>query len=162
MDAREKVYEILKSFSTTMMITVGPAKRPEARPMQVAQAEENGNVWFFTGNGGRVANEIAEDSYVLLVFQDERSAYLSLRGNARVVTDRAKKEELWSEPFKVWFPGGIDDPDLALVAVEPLGAEYWDNRGMNRLEYLYEAAKAYVKGETPKVDEPDHHAKVTL
>jgi general stress protein 26 len=162
MDPRAKVYEIVKKFSTTMMVTLGPENRPEARPMHIAKAEENGSIWFFTGSGGRVANEVAEDPYVLLVFQDERSSYLTLRGNARVVNDRATMKELWSEPYKVWFPGGLDDPELTLIAVEPLGAEYWDNGGLNRIEYLYEAAKAYVTGTTPKVNDPEEHAKVTL
>ena len=98
----------------------------------------------------------------LLVFQDERSAYLSLRGKARVVHDKARVMDLWKEAYKVWFPGGIDDPELALLAVDPMNAEYWDNRGMNGIEYLFESAKAYVKGETPDVSDVDQHAKVRL
>lgn len=162
MDPKAKVYEMVKSFSTTMLVTLGPGKKPESRPMQIAQAEEGGNVWFFTGNGGRVTKEIAEDPFVLLTFQEERSKYLSVRGNARVVNDKAKIKELWSEPYKVWFPGGIDDPELALIAVDPIAAEYWDNSGMNKLEYLYEAAKAYVKGGKPAMDDPDQHARVKM
>jgi hypothetical protein len=43
-----------------------------------------------------------------------------------------------------------------------MDAEYWDNRGMNKLEYLFEAARAYVKGEKPHVAEVDQHAKAIL
>jgi general stress protein 26 len=97
-----------------------------------------------------------------LVFQDERSAYVSLRGRARLVEDRGRVREFWKEAYQAWFPGGINDPDLALLAVDPVAAEYWDSRGTNKLEYLFEAAKAYVKGEKPDVSDADQHAKVRM
>ena len=56
----------------------------------------------------------------------------------------------------------MEDPHVALVAVDPIDAEYWDNRGMNKLEYLFESAKAYIKGEKPAVGDIDQHAKTNL
>jgi general stress protein 26 len=85
-----------------------------------------------------------------------------MRGWARVANDSKRVHEVWKEPYKVWFPRGPDDPDIALVVVEALDAEYWDNRGMNKLEYLFEAAKAYVKGKRPDVTDVDQHAKAIL
>ena len=130
--------------------------------MQVARVEDSGEIWFFTGRGGTVATEIEEEAVVLLSFQKDNSAYLSVRGKARNVVDRNRISEFWKEPYRVWFPGGPGDPNFDLVAVDPIDAEYWDNRGSNKLEYLFEAAKAYVKGEIPDVEEPDHHAKTSL
>ena len=84
-EARAKVYDILKGFSTAMFVTIGPSGRPESRPMQLARVDdEDGDVWFFTGRGGTLAEEVKEESVVLLVFQNDTSAYLSLRGKARV------------------------------------------------------------------------------
>ena len=105
-DVRAKVHDILKSFSTAMFVTIGPSGRPEARPMHVAPAEdEAGDIWFFTGKGATLVNEIKADATVLLAFQNENSAYLSLRGKARLVEDRKRIKELWKEPYRVWFPG---------------------------------------------------------
>ena len=151
MDTKAKVYELVESFDNTMMVTCGPGKRLEARPMHVAKAEENGNIWFFTGNHGRVVQELESEPEVLLCFQEERTKYLSMRGTARVVHDKVKIKELWNETYKVWFPGGIDDPELALLAVDPVDAEYWDNGGLNKLQYMFKTAKAYVTGDRPKV-----------
>jgi hypothetical protein len=39
--------------------------------------------------------------------------------------------------------------------------EYWDNAGLKGLRSVYDAAKAYVAGETPKTDGAQH-AKVSL
>ncbi|HXJ44194.1 MAG TPA: pyridoxamine 5'-phosphate oxidase family protein, partial [Bryobacteraceae bacterium] len=76
MDTREKVYELLKNFSTAMMVTTGGSGELEARPMQIAEVEDHGTVWFFTGRAGRVVHEVAEESSVLLVFQEEHRSYL--------------------------------------------------------------------------------------
>ena len=162
-ETRKKVYDILKGFSTAMFVTIGPGGRPEARPMQIAKVDdEGGDIYFFTGRGGTLATEIEEDATVLLAFQNDNSAYLSIRGNARVIEDAARHQFYWKEAYRVWFPGGPSDPDLALVGVAPIDAEYWDNRGSNKLEYLFGAAKAYVKGEKPDVSDPDRHAKTSL
>jgi general stress protein 26 len=162
-EATEKVHDILKSFSTAMLVTIGPTSRPVARPMHIARIEEDGGrVWFLTGNTGHLVKEISEEAVVLLVFQNENSAYLSLRGKARLVEDRSRIKDLWKEPYKVWFPKGADDPEIALIAVDPIDAEYWDNRGTNKLEYLFEAAKAYLKGEKPELAGVDQHAKTSL
>jgi general stress protein 26 len=162
-ETRKKVYDILKGFSTAMFVTIGPNGRPEARPMQIAKAEdEGGDIYFFTGRGGTLATEIQENAVVLLSFQNDSSAYLSIRGKARVIEDAARHQFYWKEAYRVWFPGGPSDPTLALIGVEPIDAEYWDNRGSNKLEYLFEAAKAYVKGEKPDVGDPDQHAKTSL
>ena len=162
MDPQAKVYDILKNFSTAMMVTTGPGKRPEARPMHIAKLDEGGDLWFLTSQSGRIVAEIGDEPLVLLVFQDERNSYLSVRARARVVQDHGRVKEIWKEPFKVWFPGGVEDPEIALLAVTPVSAEYWDNSGLNKLSYLFEAAKAYIKGEKPAVGEPDLHAKVSL
>jgi general stress protein 26 len=162
-EARARVYEILKGFSTAMLVTIGPSGRPESRPMQVARLDdENGDVWFFTGRGGTLAEEIKEEAVVLLVFQNDTAAYLSLRGKAHVIEDVSRIREYWKEPYRVWFPGGPGDPQLALVGVKAIDAEYWDNRGTNKLEFMFEAAKAYLSGEKPVVGDGDKHAKTTL
>lgn len=162
-DERAKVHDILKGFSTAMFVTFGHGGRPAARPMHVARMEEEaGEVWFFTGRGGTLVDDLHAEPIVLLAFQNDTSAYLSLRGRARLEHDRARMKELWKEPYKVWFPRGPEDPNIALVAVDLLDAEYWDNRGANKLEYLFEAAKAYVKGDTPVITGVDQHAKTTL
>lgn len=158
-----KVYDILKGFSTAMFVTLGHGGRPSAKPMHVAQLDEKAHeVWFLTSQYGTLADELARDTVVLLVFQNDTSAYVSVSGRAHIVRDTAKVRELWKEPYKVWFPRGPEDPEITLVAVDLIEAEYWDNRGMNKLQYLFEAAKAYMQGHKPDVVDADQHATTTL
>jgi general stress protein 26 len=162
-DPKTKMFDILRSFSTAMLVTVGASRGLKSRPMHMATMEEaSGQVWFLTGKGGSLVDEVKDNSSVLLVFQSEHSAYLSVSATATVVNDKEKVKELWKEPYKVWFPGGPEDPEIALIAASIVGSEYWDTRGMNKLEYLFEAAKAYIKGEKPELPDGDLHGKVSL
>jgi len=131
--------------------------------MHLARIEEEAaKICFFTGQSGTLMEELQKDGAVLLTFQNDNSAYAAVRGHAWIEHDKDRVKELWKAPFKVWFPGGPEDPEVALVAVQLMDAEYWDNRGMNKLDYLFEAAKAYVKGQKPEVPGVDQHAKTAL
>jgi general stress protein 26 len=158
----ERVRELLESFETAMLVTRGRDASLHARPMAIARVEAGCELWFFTGRSTAKVHEIENDQRVLIVCQDEMSRYVALSGFARLVVDRAKVSELWKESFKVWFPQGVSDPDLFLIRVQPDDAEYWDNQGFKSVRYLFEAAKAYVRGTRPHVDEPEQHGKVSF
>lgn len=153
--------DLLQRFHTAMLITLTPEHAVHARPMAFARVEEDGTVWFFSGRSSAKVREIELNSHVSLTAQDGDSLFLTIAGRAVLLGDREKVEELWREPFRVWFPAGRDDPNLQLIAVRPEHGEFWDNTGANRLNYYWEAAKAYVSGTTPEVSS-DQHATVAL
>ncbi|MGB8167900.1 MAG: pyridoxamine 5'-phosphate oxidase family protein [Chthoniobacteraceae bacterium] len=159
---REQFHELLKQFSTAMLITNAGEDRLRARPMAVARVEDDDRVWFITGAETAKVHEIENDTRVHLVAQNDRSAYLSLSGHADLVRDRSKVAELWQEPFRVWFPEGKDDPNIELILVHPDEGEFWDNEGVNKVRYIFQAAKAYVTGTTPAVAEGEQHGRVRL
>ena len=67
-----------------------------------------------------------------------------------MIEDAAKKEQLWNKMAEAWFPGGPNDPDLALVQVQIVHASYWDVKE-SKLVQLYEMAKAVVTGKPPPI-----------
>jgi len=153
---------LLKTFRTAMLVTRTGEHGVHARPMAIADVEDDGRVWFISGADTAKIHEIEKDSHVNIVAQDGNSAFLSLAGRASLVLDRAKIASLWKEAFRVWFPGGKDDPSIELISVQPDSGEFWDSTGANRCRYLWEAAKAYVTGTTPETDDGDMHGKVRL
>ncbi len=84
-----------------------------------------------------------------------------MSGTATVVRDQALIDRLWSEAWKLWFPAGKTDPAIAMIKFEAREGEYWDKAGAEALKYVFEAIKAYAKGEKPKSDEKQH-GKVAL
>ena len=156
----QKIHDLIEKFDTAMLVTHGRDGFERARPMAIANVEPNGTVWFFTGRVSEKVREILVDDEVLLVMQKDHSLYLSLSGHATLVDNSGKAAELWRESYKTWFPGGINDPNLLLVRVSANLVEYWDNTGLNGIKYLFESAKAYVQGVSPKVSEPEQHDRV--
>ena len=158
----EKVHEMLQSFHTAMLITHGGKDAMHARPMEIAHAGADCHVWFYTDTQSPKTREIRQEDSVLLTFQKDHQKYLTIEGTADLVTDRAMIKSFWKEPFRVWFPEGIDDPNLMLVHIIPNQAEYWDNSSLQGVRYLYETAKAYVSGTRPEIDDGEIHGKVDL
>lgn len=160
-----KFCDLLGKFDTGMLITHAGNNNLHGRPMAVAQLEEfpqGCDLWFVTSYDTPKMDEIRSNSQVLVTFQNRNDQFLSLSGRAELVRDRQKVDELWQEPFKVWFPEGKDDPNLVLIQVHASQGEYWDNGGLNKISFLFEAMKAYTTGDTPNVKEGAQHGKVQL
>ncbi|MDB6175069.1 MAG: class probable F420-dependent enzyme [Chthoniobacteraceae bacterium] len=143
-----------------MLVTHAGNGKLRARPMALAKVESDGQLWFITDSETAKAHEIETESDVQVVCQNDRSTYLSLQGRASLIHDREKIEELWQEPFKVWFPKGKEEPNLALISVEPIEGEFWDTQGLKKISYLFEAAKAYATGTTPNIEEGEQHGRL--
>lgn len=157
---RERFYEIIKGFSSGMLVTRAPEGQLRSRPMSLAEVEDGGALYFVTGLDTPKVRELEADAHVNVALQG-KTQFASLSGHAEVVRDRAAIERLWSESWRVWFPEGKDDPALCLLRVHPVEGEYWDNAGAKGLRYLFEAAKAYVQGKTPET-EKEQNARVQL
>jgi general stress protein 26 len=158
-DPRTHLLSLLKEFDTGILTSVAPDGSLHARPLRVASTEPEGTLWFPTTISSPKVDEIQADRTVSVTFQS-RAIYLAFSGTASVVRDRAKIDEVWSEPMKVWFPEGKDDPELVLLRVALDTGEYWDQRGASGLKYMFKAAKAYMTGNRPEADGPDEHGVV--
>ena len=158
----DKLRELLQDFDAAMLVTRNAAGQLRSRPMAVADVEPGGTLWFITERHSGKMEEIARDNHVNVVMQSSLK-FVSISGTATPVEDRAKVAQLWNEAWKVWFPGGKDDPGLVLLKVQGDAGEYWDNSGFSGVKYLIEAGKAYLSGTKPDVDrDPKIHGKVAL
>lgn len=157
-----KLRELLNEFGVAMLVTRTPDGSLRARPMALADVEANGSLWFATDRHSGKVDELEQDRHAAVTMQSKMT-FVSLSGTARVVDDRAKLSQLWKPEWKVWFPGGKDDPNIVLLKVDGTAGEYWDNSGANGVKYLIEAGKALLTGERPAVgDDPKVHGKVAL
>lgn len=171
----QKIYDLLDTFRTVMLVShaVTPSEAPAgeatgdreseitSRPMGVARLEEDCTMHFMTDADSAKVYEIRENPVVHVIAQDSNDRFVSVRGTARVSNDRALIRDLWSEPYKVWFPDGPESPEIRVVTVSPTQGEYWDNHGKNKIKYLLEAAKAYATGTRPE-NSKDEYGRVEL
>lgn len=127
-DKLAKLREIVKAVDICMLTTVDERGDLHSRPMSNNRdVEFNGDLWFFTYGSSHKIDEVGRVPKVNASFADvDGQLYASLTGQAEVVRDRAKIEELWKPELRAWFPEGVDTPDIALLKVTVERAEYWD------------------------------------
>ena len=120
--------ELLKGIDIAMLTTLGDAGYPVSRPLSTQDTSYDGEViWFLTeGDSPKVA-EIRQHPKVNLGYASkDKNLYLSVVGDARVLRDQSKIDELWSDALKAFFPKGNHDPNLVLLEVRVRTAEFWE------------------------------------
>lgn len=145
-----KLYDLIKDVKIAMMTTIDTDGTLRSRPMYNQEADEQGDLWFFTQIQSPKVTEVSRDNEVNIAYADpSKQHYVSVSGKAEVVRDKRIIEEKWTEGLRTWFPQGADDPQIALLRVHPLKGEYWDSPSSTVL-HLYGYAKAALTGEPPK------------
>ena len=146
-DNLEKLRDMIKDIDFCMLTTIDENGDPHSRPMSSnGQIDPDGDLWFFTGLSSHKVNEIANSPKVNVSFADPKNQrYISITGRAQLVRDRNKIEELWKPEFKIWFPDGVDTPDIALLKVNVEKAEYWDSPS-SKIVQAFSFVKALVTG----------------
>ena len=142
--ATAKVVDLAKDIHVSMLTTVDADGHFVSRPMGQQRIEPDGSLWFFAESTSRkVAHIVANRSVnVTLTSAD---TWISIFGTARIVTDAAKKHELWNAFVEAWLPQGPDDASVVLIEVKGDTAEYWDTPG-GRIATAISFAKAKVTG----------------
>ena len=129
-EAIKKIKEIVKKAESCFFCTAGSsAGSSGARPMNVRDVDEAGNLWFLSASDSHTNQELALDSSVKLYFQGgPHSDFLQLNGQATISTDKARIKELWEPVIRTWFTGGVDDPRITVLKVAPSEGYYWDTK----------------------------------
>lgn len=110
-------------------------------------------LYFFVSKKTEVGQRLRADGNVCLSYADlKEDRWISVTGEATISEDLETKRKLFNALAKAWFPGGAQDPDLELVAVRILAAEYWDIKE-SKTTQLLKMATAAVSGHKPEMGE---------
>jgi len=145
---------MIKDIDFCMLTTTDEQGDPHSRPMSSnGDIDPNGDLWFFTNASSHKVGEVARSPKVNVSFADpDHQRYVSVTGTAEVVRSRAKIEELWRPEFKMWFPKGKEDPDVALLRVSLEKGEYWDSPS-SAIGYALSFVSSLVTGKEPDFGE---------
>jgi len=153
--------ERVKGSRTTMLTMCDAQGQLSSQPMTVVEMDGDGYLWMLVNNGGQTARMAPEGrgmDTVNLAFSDEsHSTFTSITARATLVHDQQHKKDLWSVMARPWFPQGVDDPNLAVLRLEPIKAEIWDGPGSTVLRMIAMAASV-VAGKPLGLGEHETHA----
>ena len=150
--------EIIENATICMLTTHNHAGGLCSRPMYTLEADDNGNLWFFTSTNSHLVSEIRNNHNIQLTYSAGKEKFVSATALAYEVFDRAHILKLWSPMMKAWFPMGVESADLVLLRVELQDVEYWDTPS-SPVTKVAGFFKSMVSQEPYK---PGHHEKVNL
>jgi len=122
------VSEIMKDLDLCMLTTTTTDGNLASRPMSNnGEVEYDGNSYFFTWDGSRMAMDIEKDKHVSLTFQKGTDLYISVTGQASLTNAREEMQGHWVESLNQWFERGLDTPGVVMISVKADRIKYWQN-----------------------------------
>jgi len=155
-----RLWDLINDIEVAMLTTVDAHGRLLSRPLATIKVDgDDGDLWFFAGKDSPKVAQIQREQQVNLSYASPgRQLYVSVAGVASLTQDQALLDKLWSPAYKVWFPDGRQDPQLALLRVRVTSAQYWSaERGW--VANVVSAAMAALTGEQYT---PDDHDKLDV
>jgi len=150
----ERFRDLIKDIRFAMFTTRQADGSLRSRPMTTQNDPDDPDghhpsLWFFASLTGEPVADLQQDPAVNVGYADPgRDSYVSVSGKATIVDDGERKKRLWSKFAEAWFPGGPEDPDLALIRVQIEQAEYWDVKE-SKVTQLFKMVKANITRERP-------------
>jgi len=162
-DPKAHLVRLVKDFSYAMLITRNSSDQLRARPMRIAKADVEQNLWFMTTMGSTKVQELQNDPRACVTLQN-KGKYISLSGTVHPSRDKGAIEAIWNEGFRPWFPQGQDTPDLILVKIDTTWAEFWDygSGEKSTLDFISSTVKKLVGAQPDNPQLQEDHAKITL
>lgn len=151
-EALDKMKEMVDDIKFAMMLTNLQKQPISAVPMTTKKVDEAGNIWFLSGlSSEHNANIVINPQTQLLYSDPSDMEFISIYGQATIVTERNILDDLYSKTDDSWFTG-IDDPNLTAIKVMPKEAYYWDTK-QNKYISLFKMGLSAITGNKADVGE---------
>ncbi|HZP11477.1 MAG TPA: pyridoxamine 5'-phosphate oxidase family protein [Nevskiaceae bacterium] len=129
--AFDRLRELIQGIGSAVLVTHAPREGFHGRPMQTLEGPEDGRLLFFTSASSPKVLDLKRDARVSLVYADSSThRYVFVTGRARLTVDRERFAKYFRATDKLWYPGGVDDPDLRMLEVTVERALYWTKPGL--------------------------------
>jgi general stress protein 26 len=151
-----KFWKALKSDRTVMLELEG-VENAHPRPMTAQFDGNRSPIWFFTSIESKLVAGSREGARAIATFvAKDHDLFATMHGTLNRDRDRATIDRFWNRFVAAWFPGGKDDPKLALLRFDAESAEIWldDSSLLAGIKMLL--------GADPKEEYKDKVAEVSL
>ncbi|APC41360.1 pyridoxamine 5'-phosphate oxidase family protein [Clostridium estertheticum] len=142
--------DLMNKADVVYLSTVTSNNAPETRallnlrnvnqyPDLVNMFDENESslvTYVTTNTSSSKMKSIMENPKICLYYckADEQRG-LMLTGEAEIVTDMEIKKVLWHDMWKIFFPGGVTDPDYTIIRLSAVTAKGYDKIQTYNLEF---------------------------
>lgn len=124
-DRQEIKRHFWNKLADSPFVMIGPIDGSRHSEPLTAQLDEDqvDTLFFFIARDNRLA---AGGGAMAQFVSKGHDFFACLSGSVRVDNDFAQIDKLWNKQAEAWFPGGKNDPDLALLRFDIDDAEMWE------------------------------------
>lgn len=124
-DPKRLKKDLWSKMEDSPFLMVGPADGSAYSEPLTAQLDKDqlDTLFFFIGRDNRVSDR---GELMLQFVSKAHDFFACIHGHGRIDENRALVDKLWNKQVESWFPGGKDDPNLALLRVDIDSAELWE------------------------------------
>lgn len=156
---KELEWRFWKALKSDMILMLGldGVEDGHARPMTAQFEDRHGPIWFFTVKDNAIVQKLGEHNRAIATFASKgHDLFATIHGSISLDNDPDTIERLWNRFAAAWYEGGLDDPNLALIRLDPERAEIWLNDSS-----VFAGIKLML-GMDPKKDYKNKVAEVAL
>ena len=155
-EIEKKFWKALKS-DRTIMLGLDGVENAHPRPMIAQFDADRAPIWFFTSNESKLVSVLNSGSHAIATFAaKDHGLFATMHGSLSLDNNRANIDRFWNRFVAAWFPGGKEDPKLALLRFDVKSAEIW----LDDSSFL--AGIKLLLGADPKEEYKDKVAEVSL
>ncbi len=147
-EVERRLWDEIKKHQTGMLGLVGGAAH-HTQPMTAFAEPETREIWFFSRDDTELVQEIGAGATAMFVLQ-LREIQACLAGRLSLDRDRARVDRYWNAVVAAWYPGGKDDPHLALIRMALDDAQVWISQA-GPARFAWEIAKATATRQAPEL-----------
>jgi len=157
-DKAKDMFKLIDEIKLAMLTTVRPDGSLVSRAMYTRAHHLQGSLWFFSNNESYKMNELEHNSNVNVAYVNQSTGeWVSVSGKARIVADKAKIRELYSNDIKAWLgdlgdgvrDGSAEDPRVVLIVVDPVSI-HWQKKDVTAVGGYLRVLMSMVTGEIPQ------------
>jgi general stress protein 26 len=123
---KQDALEFIRENPVCHMATVED-NQPFSRVMWTVKVDDDFTFWYTSPASSPKMRQLEKNPAVCLTIY-ERGKDARIFGKASLVDDRELKNRLWRDEWKVYFPGGKDDPEYQVVRIDAKKVEYRDQK----------------------------------
>ncbi len=149
-EAKKRLKDMVEDIKVAMFTTRLDKQPLSVVPMHTKEVDKEGNIWFLSRNDSDHNSDLLKKSETQLLYSDPSSMkFISVYGDAEIITDQAVLDDLYNKKDNAWFDGN-EDPNLTAIKFTPKQAAYWNNDS-NQLVTFLKLQAAAVTGDDKEI-----------
>ncbi|MGL4942433.1 MAG: pyridoxamine 5'-phosphate oxidase family protein [Thermoguttaceae bacterium] len=115
-ETRKAAEKFLQGRCPLVMATTGDDGFPDVRCLAVGATDGVDAIWFATETHSTKSAQLKKNpKAALYAYNSQEFGECRLYGTVEFLSDRASREKVWKDSYAMYWPDGIDSPNMVVL-----------------------------------------------